>query len=183
MRLNRAFEWKVITVGISRELLLFNFVHLDKLCVWIRLPWEKLGPFEFLESFHCLIMGIWYIVRLNRTSVWKVMTISISRELPLFNFELLDILCSWIRPPCVKLWPFAFLESFRCSMSSVSICDVPKSDSRVKTYDHLNFSKASVVKFRTSRYIMRRNKTSVWKVMTICISRELPLFNFERLDI
>ena len=54
---------------------------------------------------------------------------------------------------------------------------------RVSCYDHLNFLRASVVEFRASRYITRLNLTSVWKVMTIWISYELPLFNFDRLDI
>ena len=125
----------------------------------------------------------WYIMRLNRTSVPKFMTIWISRELPLFNFERLDILCTWIGPPSEKLWPFEFLESFHCSILNVSIYYVPESDIRVKSYDHLNCSRASIVEFRTSRYIMRLNRTSVSKFMTIWISRELPLFNFERLDI
>jgi len=140
------------------------------------------------------------------------MTIWISQELPLFNFKRLDILCVWIRPPCKKLWPFEFLESIRCSTSSVSIYYVPESVLRVKSYDHLNFSRAcsissvsiyyspkldlrvksndhlnisraSVNQFRASRYIMRLNLTSVWKVMTIWISWELPSFNSERLDI
>ena len=111
------------------------------------------------------------------------MHIWISRELPLFNFERLDMWCSWIGPPCDNLWPFDFLVSFRCSISSVSICDVPESDIRVQSYDHFNFSRASVVQFRASRYIMRLNRTSELKVMTFWISRELPLFNFERLDI
>jgi len=124
-----------------------------------------------------------YIMRLNRTSEWKVITIWISRELPLFNVECLDILRAWIWPPCKKLWPFQFLESFRCSILSVSIYYVPESDPRVKSYDHLKCSRASVVQFRASRYIMCLNRTFDWKVMTIWISRELPLFNFERLDI
>ena len=110
------------------------------------------------------------------------MTIWISREISLFNFERLDIWRTWIGPPCEKLWPFEFLVRFRCLISSVSICDVPESDLRVITYDHLNFSKASVVQFWASRYMMRLNRTSVWKVMSIWISRELTLFNFERLD-
>jgi len=124
-----------------------------------------------------------YIMRLNRTSVLKVRTIWIPRELTLFNFAHLDILCAWIWPPCEKLWPFEFLERFHCSISSVSIYDAPESDLRVKSYDHLNISRASIVQFRASRYIMRLNLTSVGKVMTIWISRELPLFNFEHLDI
>jgi len=124
-----------------------------------------------------------YMMRLNRTSEWKVMTISISRELPLFNFERLDMWCSWIGPLCDNLWPFEFLESFRCSISSNSIYDVPESDIRVKSYDNFNFSRASVVQFRASPYMMCLNRTSEWKVMTILISPELPLFNFDRLDI
>ena len=111
------------------------------------------------------------------------MTIWISRELPLFNFEHLDILCAWIGLPCDKLWPLEFLESFRCSISSVSIYYEPESDFRVTSYDNFSFSWASVVEFLASRYIMRLNRTFVWKVMTIWISRELWLFNFERLDI
>ena len=124
-----------------------------------------------------------YIMCLNCKSEWKVMTIWIAKELPLFNFERLDILCAWIGHPSEKLWPFEFLESFRCSISSVSIFYVPESDIRVKSYDHLNCSRASIVQFRTSRYIMRLNRTSELKVMTIGIAQELALFNFERLDI
>jgi len=124
-----------------------------------------------------------YVIRQNRTSVWKVMTIWICRVLSLFNFDRLDILFSWIGPPCEKLWPFEFLESFRCSISSVSISYAPESDLRVKRYDHLNFSRASAVLFRASRYLMRLNQASYWKVMNIWITQELPLFNFECLDI
>ena len=124
-----------------------------------------------------------YIMSPNRTSVWNVMTIRISRGLPMFNFERLDILCAWIGPPFEKLWPFEFLESISCSISSISIYYAPESDIRVKSFDDLNFSRPSVVQFRASRYIMRLNLSSVWKVMTIWISRELPLYNFERLDI
>jgi len=123
-----------------------------------------------------------YMMRLNQTFEWKVMTISISRELLLFNFERLDMWCSWIGPPCDNLWPFEFVESFRCSISTISIYD-PESDIRVKSYDNFNFSRASVVQFRESPYVMFLNRTSEWKVMTILISRELPLFNFEHLNI
>ena len=119
---------------------------------------------------------------LNRTSLWKVMTIWISRELPLFNYERLVLLCDWIRPPCDLLWPFEYLESFRWSISSLSICDVLESDIWGKSFDHLNFFRASGFQFRASRCIMRLNRTYVWNVLSIWISRELPLFNFEHLD-
>ena len=60
-----------------------------------------------------------YVMRLNQTFELKVMTIRISRELPLFNFERINILCHRIEHPSEMLSPFEFLESFRCSISSV----------------------------------------------------------------
>jgi len=123
-----------------------------------------------------------YVMRVNRTCEWKVMTIWISRELPLFNFEPLDMFCAWIGHSSKKLWPFEFLQSFLCSISSVLICYAPKSDMRVKSYDHFNFSRASVVQFLACRHNMPSNRTSEWKVMTIWISREHQLFNFKPLD-
>ena len=114
--------------------------------------------------------------------MWKFTTIWICRELPLFNCERLYMWCAWIGPPSEKLWPFEFHESFSCSISSVSIYYTPQSNPREQCYDHWNFSRASVVQFQASQYIKRLNRTSVWKVMTICNSRELLLFNFERLD-
>ena len=153
MRLNRTSVLKVMCIWISRELRLFNFKRLDILCAWIWPSREKLWPFF------------------------------ISRELLLCNFERLDIFCAWIWSPCEKLLPFEFLENFCCSISSISICDAPESDLCVKSNVHLNFSRASVDQFQATRYIMRLNLTSVWKVMTIWIFRELPLINFERLDI
>ena len=120
---------------------------------------------------------------LNRTSVCKVMTILISGELPLFNFERLDKLCASIGHPSENLWPFEFLKSSRYSITIVSIYYAPKSDIRMKSYEHFHFLSASVFQYRASRYIMRLNRTSEWKCMTISISRELLLFNFERLDI
>ena len=88
------------------------------------------------------------------------MTILISRELPLFNFERLDISWASIIHSSQTLWPFEFVDSFRCSIVSVSICDAPESDVRVKSNDHLNISRASVVQFRASLYVMRLNRTS-----------------------
>ena len=127
-------------------------------------------------------LASWYAMRLNRTCEWKVMTIWISRIHSLFNFERLDMLCAWIGHASEKLWPFAFLDKIRCSISSVSIRYAPESDMRVKCYDHLNFSRTSVVQFRASRYVMRLNRTCEWKVMCIWIARKHSLFNFERLD-
>ena len=107
-----------------------------------------------------LFRALWYVMRLNRTSKWKVSTIWISCEVLLFNFENLDELCASIGPPCKKLWPFEYLESFHCSILRISICDAPELDIRVKSYDHLNYSRASVVLLRASRYITGLNQTS-----------------------
>ena len=101
--------------------------------------------------------------------------------------------------PSVKLWPFEFLESFCCSISSVSICYLPKSEIRVKSYGrlnlpcasminfkhldilcgwigirvksyvHLNFSRASVLQFQVSQYIIGLNRTSESKVIAVWI--------------
>jgi len=165
-----------MTIWIFRELPLFNFERLDILCAWIGPPCDKLWPFEYLESFRLTsydhlnlsrafvvqFRAYIYIMRLNRTFVWQVMAIWISRELSLFNFESLDIVCAWIGLPCDKLWPFEFLKSFCCSISSFSIYYAPESDFCVTSYDHFNFSRAFVVQFRASPYTMRLNWTSVW---------------------
>jgi len=187
MPLNRTSVWKVLTIWIFREVPLFNFQCLDILWPRIGHPCETLWPFEFLESLRCSISSVLiyyapkshirvkgydhlnlprasdiqfcasrYIMSPNRTSIWKVMTIWISRKL---------------------------LDNFRCWISSVSIYYVPDSFIRVKRYDHLNFSIGSVVQFWASQYIMCLNRTSVWKVMTIWISREVPVFSFQCLDI
>ena len=145
--------WKVMSFWFSRELPLFNFERLDMLCAWIRHPSENVWPF------------------------W------ISRELLLFNLKHLDILCNLIGHPSEKLWRFKFLESFCFSILSFSIYYITESDIRVKSYDQLNFSRAYVVQLRASRYIMSSNRTSIWKVMTIWISREFSLSKIARLSI
>ena len=183
MRLNRTSELKVMTIWISRELLLFNFKRLDILCARIGPPCETLWPFEFLESFRRSISSVTIYYAPESDVRVKRYDHLISRELPYFNFKRLDMWCVWIGPLSETLWPFEFLESFRCYISSFSIYCVIEPDIRVKSYDHLNFSRASVVQFRASRYMMRLNRTSVWKVMSIWISRDLPLFNFGRLHI
>ena len=136
----------------------------------------RVKSYDHSNLLRASIVQFWasrYMMSPNRTSVWKLMTIRIYRELLLLNFDRLDELCPRIEHSCKQLWPFDFPESFRCSISSVSIYYVPESVIRVKTYDHSNFSRASVVQFGASRYIISPNRTSKWKLMTIRISREL----------
>ena len=102
------------------------------------LEWFVLFIFDFpcpifQLDINLIMMNLYDSGRLgfNRLGLWI--------RVLLFNFERLDILCSWIGPPSEKLWPFEFLESFRCSISSVSIYYAPESDLRVKRSDHMNF--------------------------------------------
>ena len=87
------------------------------------------------------------------------------------------------RTPMSKVMVVWTRPELRCSILSVSINYVPKLDIRVKSYDHLNFSRTSTFEFRVCRYIIGLNRKSMSKVMTIWIAPELPLLNFERLDI
>ena len=101
-----------------------------------------------------------YIMRLNGTSELKVMTIGNSRELPSLNFCASRYIIRLNRTSELKDMTFEFLKKFCCSISSVSIYYALECDLRVKSNDHLNFSRASVVQFRASRYTMRLNPTS-----------------------
>ena len=150
MRLNQTSERKVMTIWVWRKLPLLNFERPDILLAWIGHLIQKLWQFEFAMRFHVKFRASRYIMRLNRTSEWHVMTIWISWVLPFFNFKQLDILFAWIRHLSQKLWTFEFALRFD-------------------------------VYFWASWYTMRLNQKSEWKVMTIWISRELPLFNFVRL--
>ena len=139
MRLNRTSVRKVTTIWISRELPIFNCERLNLLSAWIDFCVTSYDHMNFSRAFVVQCRASRYSMRLNRTSVWKVTTIWISQELPIFNLERLE------------------------------------SNFRVKSYDPWNFSRGSAVQFRGSGYIMRLDRTSVWQVMTIWISRELPL--------
>jgi len=104
-----------------------------------------------------------YILSLNQTSESKVMAIWIFHALQflissilicyapwafMFHFKRLNILCAWIGHTSEKLWPFEFLESFQCSISSVSIYYWPESDIWVKSHCHLNLPYASMFNFK-----------------------------------
>jgi len=168
-----ASEWNVVTIWISRELLLFNFerlniilawighssqklwlfefpcvamfnfVRLHTLCAWIEHPSEKLWPYDFLENFCCSISGF----SINYCPESNIQVKSYGRlNLPcaaMVNFEHLDILCAWI-------------------------------GTRGKSYEHLNFSRAFIVQFWASHHIIGLNRTSKSKVMAVWICLVLP---------
>ena len=127
---------------------MFNFKRLDTLRSRIGHPCEKLWPFKFFESFRCSISsGSIYYDAESDIRLKSYDHLNFSRCF-ILQFRRLDILFAWIGHPCEMLWPFKYLESFRCSISSVSIYYDPESDIRVKSYDHLNFSRGFFVQFR-----------------------------------
>ena len=101
------------------------------------------------------------------------------------------------------LWQFEFLESFRCSISSVSIYYAPESDLRVKSYCRFSWLRASTfnlkrldiwwdsirhpckkllsyelsqsfnIQFGASRYITGLNQKSEYKDIVVWIGSEL----------
>jgi len=126
---------------------IFNFERLNILCAWIGHPSEKLWPFEFLESFHCSLSSVpIYHGPRTYTRVKSHGRLNMPRA-SIFNFECLYILCAWIGHPSEKLWPFEFLERFRCSLSSVPIYHGPRTYTRVKSYSCLNLPRAFGLNF------------------------------------
>ena len=60
-----------------------------------------------------------------------------------------------------------------CTILRVSIYYEPESDILVKSYDHLNFSRASIVHLRASRFIMGLTHTPESEVMAVWICETL----------
>ena len=116
---NQTSEWNVMTIRICRELPLFNIQRLDEVCLRIGHPVKSNDHLNFSSASVVQFHTSRYFMSSNQTSEWNVMTIRICRELPFFNFERLDELCHRIRYPIEMLWPFEFVKSFRCSISSV----------------------------------------------------------------
>jgi len=118
--------------------LMFNFERLHILCGWIRHLSEKLWSYEFAESFHFLILwvSIYYWPE-SDIEVKSCGCLNLSCA-SMFNFEHHDIFFAWIEHPSQKLWQFEFLESFRCSISGITIYYWPELDIQVKGCDRLN---------------------------------------------
>jgi len=169
-------EWNFMTISITRELPLFIFERLDIWWALHIHPSQKLWPFEYTESFVfnflrldilCArivdpsessdhlnfsiasmvhfrasqnIMGLSNIHESNVMAIWILWAF-------VYNFERLDILCTSIGHPSEMLWPFEFLESLRCSFSSVSIYHGPHTYTRVKSYGRLNLSRPYTFNF------------------------------------
>ena len=172
-----------MTIRISRELPLLNFERLDILCPRIGHPCETLRPFKFSERFWCSILsfsiyhGRRSYIRVKGYGHLNFLRASVVQFCPSRYIKGVDhTLKSKVR----AVWIF---RELLCSTLRVSIYDARESDNRVKSYSHLNFSRASVVQFWASRYIMGVNHTFESKVRAAWICREVLMFKFERLDI
>jgi len=154
MRRNRTSDWKVMTIWISRELLLFIFERLEISWASHIHPSQKFWPIKFAKGFRVQFRTSRYMLRLNWTSKWKVLTIWISLELPLFIFVRLDT--SWASHihPSQKLCLFEFAESFRAQFRASRYIMRLNRRSDMKNYEHLIYSRAYVVHFQVSRYII-----------------------------
>jgi len=144
---------------------------------------QKLWPFEFTKSFRCLIASV---------SIYYAPKSDIRvKSYDYLNFSRASVVHFWVSS-CImglthtsesKVMAVWICRDLPCSISSVSIYYAPELDIRVKSNDHLKFSRASVVHFQASRYIMGLTYTPEWNVMAVWIYKELPLFIFKRLDI
>ena len=163
-----------------------------------------LGPFEFSRTTIFQFRASLYIICLNGTPMSKVMAVWIAPELSclISSISIYYVPESDIRAKCYDHLNFSRTSMFQfwaslyimcidrtpmskamagwigpelpCSISRVSINYVPKSDIRVKSYDHLNFSRASTFQFRACRYVMGLNRKSMSKVMAVLTRPELP---------
>jgi len=202
-----------MAIWTFRELPLFNFDRLVITWPLIIHSSQNLWPFQFVETFHVQFRGCRYLVHVNRISEWNVIAIWLSRELPLFNFEHLDISWASIIHSSQKLWPFELFESFRCSILTVWLYHGRRSYVRVKSYGHLNFSKLPLFNFKRldiSWASIIHSSQKLWpfelfesfrcSILTVWLYHgrrsyirvksyghfnfsKLPLFNFKRLDI
>ena len=196
-------ESKVMAVWIFRELpcsistVSIYYAHQSDILVKIydHLSFSRASVVHFLASR--------YIMGLTHTPESKVMVVWICRELRCsissvstyyepqsdirlkcydhLNFSKASVvlfrasqyimgLTHTVESNVMAVW---IIRDHPCSISSVSIYYAPESEIRVKSYDHLNFSRASLVHFRASRYIMGLTHTPESKVLAVRICREL----------
>ena len=162
-----------------------------------------LWPFEFLESLRYSFLRISICHGFHTYIRVKSYCRSNLPRASVFNFDCLDKLCAWIniRVKCyhhlnfsrasdiqfrasryimglthtpeskvMAVWIFCELS---CTISIVLIYYESESDILVKSFDHLNFSRAFIVHFWASRYMMGLTHTPESKVLAVWICREL----------
>jgi len=150
----------------------FTFERLDTLLAWIRHPSENLWPFKFLESIRCSILSVSIIIGLSHTPKSKVMAILFFLSF-LVQIQVSRYMMALNHTHESKVMAVSICLALLCLILSVLIYYAFELDVQVKSYDHLSYSRASIVHFRASRYIIGLNHTPESKVMVISICREI----------
>ena len=165
MRLNRIFEWKVMTIWISRDLLLFNSEHLDISWASIIHSFKKLWPFQFAESFLVQIRLTRYIIVVNWTSDSKVIAVWIRPVLPslISSVSIYYVPESDIRVKSYDrlIFPRASVVQFWVSRYIMGLNHTHPSQ-HIWSFE---FAQSIHVQIRASRYIIGLNWSSESKVM------------------
>ena len=202
--LNHTPESKVMAVWIWRELTCLIFIVSIYYAPESDLRVKSYDHLNFSRAFIVLFWVSQYIIGHNHTPEWKVMAVWIWRELSCsisivsiyyaaesdlrvksydhLNFSRASVvhfrapryIIGVNHTPDSKVTVVWICRDLPRSILSVSIYYAVESDLRVKSYDHLKFSSASVVHFRASRYIIGINHTPDSKVMAVWICQELP---------
>ena len=144
----------------------FKFeASLEKLWHSLGHPSKKLLSFEFSKSFRFQFGASRYITGLNRTSVYKVIVISICSEL------LVSILSVSIYYPIqsnIRVKSYRRLNFLRASVFNLEILDILQDSTGHPCIKLLSiqFSPNFGSKFCASRYITGLNETSVYKLLS-----------------
>ena len=145
----------------------FQFgASLDKLPHSVGHPSKKLLLFEFSKSFRFQFGASRYILGLNRTSVYKVIVISISSEL------LVSILSVSIYYPIqsdIRVKSYCRLNFLRASVFNLERLDILRDSIGHPNKKLLSFEFAQYFcfPFGASRYTTRLNRTSKLKVNVV----------------
>ena len=135
--------------------------------------------YDHLNFSRASVVQFWsslYIMGLNRTPELKVMPFQYAEIFPIQIRSSQYIIClnHTFESKLLPVWIWLMIP---CLISSVSIYYGCESDIGVKCDNHLNFSRASIVQFRASRYIMDLNHTPESKVISAWICRILSYSN------
>ena len=181
MGVDHTFESKVMAIWTFRELPLLKFDRLVNSWASIIHSSQKLWPFEFLRASVVQFWASRYIMGIDHTFESKVMAIWTSKSFrcSILSVSIYHGRRSYIRVNSyghlnfprdflAQFWPSHYIigvdhtieskviaiwisQSFRCSILSVSIYHGRRSYIHVKSYGHLNFPRASIVKIWLSR--------------------------------
>ena len=149
-----------------------NFDRLDILPDSIGHPSKKLLSFEFPTSFRFQFGASGYITGLNRTTVYKVIVISICSELIV---SILSVSIYYSIQSDIRVKSYCRLNLIPASVFNLEHLDILR-ESFVhpsKKLSLFEFATTFHFQFGASRYITGLNRTSVYKFIVVSICYEL----------